>query len=575
MPRKKGNPVKTGMRTKTKRVILSPSTRQTEPSRAEVRAALHDRRVNEMIQLGYNSRADGRRDRDPLGIMTPANQRGYFYSMSGGRTADGDPVPSRQQQEEVAMKEVYFSNSDDERDYQLALEIEDVSDLSDGIDYNSGDDEFKVEMGETLPPSHHINKPSKIKPAKRPPSRRPPTRPDRLEAEYKVKTTEKPEVKFAVPSDLLEDYRPGSVELPYTGNDLISGSPISKIIFEEWEKRNQRRIQSQPTRVELPRTINMSDFISGSNFNRPVQTIQDSDGVPKAYEDHIVPESQISQSAHDREEFIGANPREMTSEIVNGIDRLRDEEYKHDVDRVRDVVQEVEVLSGMNNDSLMNGTDLVDNSGSGEEGKYDDYRDSNMRGHPRSGVTRGREARTVQEVNLENMEESLRDFFDEEGEGGAPLSDDIQNIGQRFGQAIDSVRGFSGGLSDVSSIISEPTSGIMDSISGLTSLSSDTGSWYSKDSDLDDNIEVSDRMSEINRVPMNKDMREAVGKFNPMVNAGNSLMMSQGVSLGTINEMRKNEVKYKQPNRKFKNNAVDLVRLGNRTKIMLDNEYAP
>ena len=51
--------------------------------------------------------------------------------------------------------------------------------------------------------------------------------------------------------------------------------------------------------------------------------------------------------------------------------------------------------------------------------------------------------------------------------------------------------------------------------------------------------------------------------------------MSQGASLGTISEMRKKEINYKQPNRKFKNDAVGLVRMGMRTAQLMDNEYAP
>jgi hypothetical protein len=233
---------------------------------------------------------------------------------------------------------------------------------------------------------------------------------------------------------------------------------------------------------------------------------------------------------------------------------------------VRNIVDEVEILSGGKNDSLMDAQDLVDE----EKHDTDTHRDTHF---AKSGVQRGRDSHAVQEIDLENMEASLRDFFGEGEDEGLPLNDDVSSIGRRFGESISRVRGFS---DDVSSVISGG-SDIMSSISGLTSLSEENGSWFSKDKQLEDDTDVNDRMSSMNRTAMRKDTREQIGKFNPMMNAGNKLLMSQGASLGTINEMRKkeNEVEYKQPNRKHKGNAVDLVKMGNRTKIMMDNEFNP
>lgn len=228
------------------------------------------------------------------------------------------------------------------------------------------------------------------------------------------------------------------------------------------------------------------------------------------------------------------------------------DEHKDDTQRVYDMVNEVEVLSGGNKDSLMDANDLVD------ENKHDD-----PRGHATSGLDRGRMAHAVQEIDLENMEASLNQFFEENGRDG--ISDDVSSIGRRFGETIPSVRGMGGdAMSGADSI--------MGTISALTGLSDQDGSWFSPDKELEKNVDMNERMSGANKIPMNKDTRDNIGKFNSM-NAGNKLLMSQGASLGTIAEMRSKSIEYQQPSRRVKGNAINLVRLGRQTQHRIDNEF--
>ena len=351
---------------------------------------------------------------------------------------------------------------------------------------------------------------------------------------------------------------------PRVGGRLLNRDRIPS--RDQVDMANEMVLDHRRRQLPVPRAYPFDNtrLISGSQEINPIQG--SGGGVPNTYVDHLAPESYISQDAHDKEEYIGANPRDHTSQDLRVIEQLRRQEYEDDADRVRDIVQEVEILSGGQNDSLMDGQDLVD------EQKYDtDY--DNHRGHSRSGIQRGRDAHAIPEIDLEDIESSLSQFF---GEEDAPegISDDSASIGRRFGQAIPRVRGGFNQDDDVQSVMSGSDS-IMSTISGLTSLSDKDGSWFSKDKDLEKDIDVNERMSGINKIPMSKDAQTEIGKFNPMMNAGNKLLMSQGASLGTISEMRKKEINYKQPNRKFKNNAVDLVRLGNQTNIKMNQEYDP
>jgi len=332
------------------------------------------------------------------------------------------------------------------------------------------------------------------------------------------------------------------------------------------QKVNKDLRQPIPRR-NVPRPFDRTRQISGSIVNRPLQ--QAGGGLPRTYVDHLAPESHISQEAHDREEYKGSNPRDNTTEDLRLIEALRLQEHEDDANRVRDIVQEVEILSGGQNDSLMDGQDLVD------ENKNDP--DDNPRGHSRSGIQRGRDAHAVREIDLENIEQSLmpqEGKYEREDKYDNPF-DDYASIGRRFGQAIPRVRGIFNAEDDDDESVMTASDSIMSTISGLTDLSDQDGSWFSKDKDLDKNIDINERMSGLNKIPMNKDTQSEIGKYNPMMNAGNKLLMSQGASLGTINEMRKKQVQYKQPNRRFKNNAVNLVRLGNQTNIKMNQEYDP
>ena len=401
----------------------------------------------------------------------------------------------------------------------------------------------------------------------------------------RFKSSGKPKTQSGKPKNLLSDFN--SVETP-SKDPLNIRTPIEQ--QDEYYSQRGRRMDGSvvESKQELEEKAVQDAYLTDeeellrdvSDFEEGVDYVFDStkgmDGSidrrslqggavfnDTNFSDHLAPESHISQSAYDTEEFKGVNPRNLSQRDLSEIKQLRQDEFNDDSRRVRNIVDEVELLSGGNNDSLMNGQDL--NIGD-DEGKYDDTDDQ---GHSTSGLDRGRNSHRVTEIDLENMDESLSNLFEEDG--NVNIIDDVSSIGRRFGDAIPRVRNFG---DDISSIMSGSDS-ITNYISELTDLSDQDGSWFSRDSKLEKNIPLNERMGSANKIPMNKETRDNIGKFNPMMNAGNRLLMSQGASLGTINEMRKKKVNWKQPNRTFKNNQVDLIRLGNQTKIKMDNEFAP
>ena len=65
----------------------------------------------------------------------------------------------------------------------------------------------------------------------------------------------------------------------------------------------------------------------------------------------------------------------------------------------------------------------------------------------------------------------------------------------------------------------------------------------------------------------------AQNKWNPTIGRGNKFILSTAPnSLQTIRDAK---IPYRQPGRRVRGNAVDLVRLGNQTSVRILNQYQP
>lgn len=481
-------------------------------------------------------------EEDPLSNITvPRAGTERIHTTSGRDLKTGKVIPSERSNEETRLRETTFMTIAEGDAQELANDIQSAGLL---FPVQSSRPSF-IPNTRISPAERAFNAmrdPSSIDPdplgvgvfdgGRRPPTRSPPEIPERITRH----TTDIPNVQVTIEQ---------------------LGQP----------ERIDRRITEVPVvhqSFENPSPFNGRDLMMGGDLSsRDMRSISDSvGGIPPTYVDHLAPESEISRRALDRERFHGVNPRDMSVQDVQDIERMREQEHKDDANRVSDIVDEIEILSGGQNDSLMGAQDLVDPNGKPQE--------DDQRGHAESGLRRGREAHSIQEIDLENIQQGIDEFFNDDALGGG-ITDNLASIGRRFGEAIPTVRH----LADDADAIMKSAESISTTIRDLTGLSDKDGRWFSKDDKLEKDLDVEERMGDMNRIPVNKDVMSNLGKFNPFLNTGNSLMMSQGASLGSIGRIRKEDIQYRQPNRSFKGDAVNLARLGRQTAIKNEHEFEP
>lgn len=294
--------------------------------------------------------------------------------------------------------------------------------------------------------------------------------------------------------------------------------------------------------VSQPQHIFDSNGIPGSMSIKPISSISrnNEDSFQKTYNDTIVPESSLQQLALDMEEYKGVDPHNLTQKDRDYIENQRAIEYKDDIQRIYDRVDEAEILSGGDRDSLFSATDLnLDGQG---DSLYPDEK------HFMSAYERGQNMHAIKEVDLDNF-----DFSDYKSNEG--LDEDKSSL-------------FRG------------SEGIMSSIKALTELSADDGgSWFSEDKSMAEYITPEQRMASINKARFDNDIREKLGKYNARgAGSNNKMLLATGASLSTLNEMRKGDEgtsDYKQPSRSYKGNAVKLVRNSRRKGILMEQQYDP
>ena len=125
----------------------------------------------------------------------------------------------------------------------------------------------------------------------------------------------------------------------------------------------------------------------------------------------------------------------------------------------------------------------------------------------------------------------------------------------------------SGSMNDMS----DSDGSIMSEISSHLNLRDDSIDSVDNKPTLEDLVK---RMKGINRTNSSiKDFR-AKNKWNPTTGRGNKL---KGIKLMTnsLSSIRESQIPYKQPNRSYKGDAVNLVRSGNATMVKIINQYQP
>ena len=307
---------------------------------------------------------------------------------------------------------------------------------------------------------------------------------------------------------------------------------------------------------------------------------------PKTYSDDLVASSYINMVAENRNQYSGMAPNQ-TGQINEGQKYFEDvEEAKivEDGQNLRDAVEEIELLSGGNKDSMFSATDIQ----SARLGKISD--DHMPMEYPLAGIERGQRAGHIPNVDLSQINNLYDDPAFEEPMEASEIG---INIGERLGNVYRNMFGV-----DESRI--QPASSIMENIDRLAEQSND---WFGRDQFRDksfaseDSPSISDRFQYLNRTALNKDFD--IGKYNhtrvsdqyiasQILNQRAPTVMKaqaqpqqgtpatgdyKGVAPPALGQLRSQEVDYKQPNRKVRGDASGLIKGSNRQANLLENEF--
>ena len=312
-------------------------------------------------------------------------------------------------------------------------------------------------------------------------------------------------------------------------HNMLGDEIVSDFSDDEYPEDFDRGRRAPPP----PRPYQGNNAIQGAG--QILRMRNDNVAQPRAGRERGVEVDNIVVNALDDEEFIGVNARGLGGRDIEVMERVRHRNYEEDNNKVAVIAREVEVLSGGNNDSLMNANDINreekdPNAGNNREEKVGEER------YDASGLQRGRNAHAVVEIDAENVSESMSRFNEAHG-SSRRISDNDASIGRGFGINDGRMRAHPDDVIKVAD-------SIMSSLDGLMKQRDQDGSWGSFDKKLEQNRDLNERMGMMNKVAMNKSMRDTV-------------------------------IKYRQPNRSFRNNAKDLLRNGSKTFSLIENEFEP
>jgi hypothetical protein len=106
----------------------------------------------------------------------------------------------------------------------------------------------------------------------------------------------------------------------------------------------------------------------------------------------------------------------------------------------------------------------------------------------------------------------------------------------------------------------------------IQSLRDLRGGPDANDSEIPDDV-LAARAQHMNRQRVQNPNFRAQNKWNPTIGRGNKFILSTAPN--SLQTIRDAQIPYRQPGRRVRGNAVDLVRLGNQTSTKILNQYQP
>ncbi len=325
------------------------------------------------------------------------------------------------------------------------------------------------------------------------------------------------------------------------------------------------------------------DMMSGGvNAGLETKSKKDEESVPiklpEEFRDYeFILDSKIKDNAVAREMFKGIDPNAIidsgNEELMSAyFARMNELSNEQDNKEINEAVENIEILSGGNKDTLFGATDLLTTRGNLNVRFNQDLPD-NIRDNP-APIERGRDARAIPEVDIEAIErENRADYATTDDSGLGVLGSAYRGI---FGKNdIAPARGQNDILEDINQNIR---------LLGKRGIYGDDKSLKTDD-DMYEGTTLDKRLSSLREF---KNQR-ILGEKNPEMLGQHAeatqddalrqaLMFNRGAGGAqgaSLQQLRQQEFQYKQANRSIAHDGRQFIRGGRGTEIKIQQEFEP
>ena len=326
------------------------------------------------------------------------------------------------------------------------------------------------------------------------------------------------------------------------------------------------------------------DMMSGGvNAGLETKTKKDEESVPIKLPDEFrdyefILDSKIKDNAEARELFKGINPNAIIDSgneelIAAYFAKMNDLSNEQDTREINEAVENIEILSGGNKDTLFGATDLLTTRGNLNVRFNQDLPD-NIPDNP-APLERGRDARAIPEVDVDAINrENRADYATTIASGIGVLGNAYRGI---FGKNdIPASRGQNDILEDINQNIR---------LIGKRGIYGDDKSLKTDD-DMYEGTTLDKRLSSLrefrNQRILGEKNPEMLGQHAQAAEQDdalrNAMMFNRGAGGAqgaTLQQLRQQEFAYNQANRRVSHDGRQFIRGGRGTQIKIEQEYDP
>ncbi len=364
------------------------------------------------------------------------------------------------------------------------------------------------------------------------------------------------------------------------GNDDMSKEE-RQVLFHKLMIENKRKQES----VEKTKTNfdNYDKMSGGVNAGLETKTKKNEESTPiklpdefKDYE--FILDSKIKDNAISREMFKGIDPNAIidsgNEELMNAyFAKMNELSNQQDNKEINEAIENIEILSGGNKDTLFGATDLL-TTRKNVNMKFNQDLPDNIADNP-APIERGRDAQTIEEVDVDaiNREDRL-DYVTTIASGIGVLANTYRGI---FGKNdIPASRGQNDILEDINQNIR---------LLGKRGIYGDDKS-LKIDDELYEGTTLQKRLSSLrefrNQRILGEKNPQTMGQHSEAVQDDDAirqaLMFNRGAGGAqgaSLQQLRQQEFAYKQANRRVAHDGRAFIRGGRSTQIQLENEFEP